>query len=116
MEADNFTKNILDKLKIIISLKILHSEDRIREIYREIAKAKTPGMLLKASEKLPPEEIEICKRILDGEDKKAILKPFKYQKNKNITPAFSFKFSDGDFKRKQRLEVLDRIRKNKLKK
>jgi len=112
---DSFTHNILSKLRLIISLKLLHSEENVKEIYREIAKARTPGMLLEAIEKLPEEEAQIIQKILNNKEEKIVLKPLKHQKNRNITPAFSFKFSEGNFKIKQRLEALDRIRKSKLK-
>ncbi len=112
---DSFTRNILNKLRLIISLKLLHSEENVKKIYREIAKVKTPGMLLEAIERLPEEEAQIIWKILNDKEEKVTSKPLKHQKNKNIIPAFSFKFSDGDFKIKQRLEALDRIKKSKLK-
>ena len=112
---DDFTYRILQELRLIISLKLLQSDINTGKIYREIAKARTPEMLLKAVMKLPEEEIKNIQKILDGEEKRIASKPLKYKKNKNTIPAFSFKLSKyDDFKGKQRLETLDRIKKNKL--
>jgi len=115
---DNFTATILQKLRLLISLKLLHSEDNIKIVYREVAKAKTPGMLLEAIKKLPEEERQNIRKIINI-DERTIFGPLGYTKiitAKYINPKLSFKFSEGDLKRKQRLEALDRIRKSKLEK
>ena len=110
---EHLTSSTLYRLRLLISLRILHSNDEIRKIYREIAKAQTEGMMLEAIRKLPEGEIQYIKETLEPKEK-IIPKPQEHFKQG--VPLLSFKFFDGkDYKRKQRLEVLERIRKSKLK-
>lgn len=114
---DNLTNTILKKLKFTIALRFLHSEENIKRIYQEIARAKTPGMLLEAIKKLPVEEIQSIQKVLRGQEDKSKFYKNMYSKLVEIpkynAPPFSFKFSEGNFKRRQRLETLNKIRKRK---
>ena len=110
---DTFTKSVLQQLKLIISLKMLHSEDEIKKIYQEVAKARTPGMMLEAMRKLPEGEIQIIRNILNKEEK-IILRPLSIYKNALNPPTLSFKFPEKP-KKHPRIEMLDRIKKIKKK-
>lgn len=94
---DTLTKNILQKLKLAISLEFLNPNNTEYEkrIYREISTAKSPGMLLEAIKKLSPEEIERLKKKLEPDVQIIYKTKEKFDKKRAIPNTFSLNFSEN---------------------
>lgn len=109
---DTLTKDIIEKLKLQISLEILKNSP-YKEIYRSITKARTIGMILEACMKLPEEEIEKLKDKLDNNIKTALTPGvyIKVKKEKHIPNTMSFNFKRD--KKHSRLVTIEGIRKRK---
>ena len=109
---DTLIKDILQKLKLTISLELLNPDNSEYEkvVYREIAAAKTMGMLLEAIKKLPPEKMEKLKEKLEPKTEITYKMKEKHQKRLAQT-LFSVNFNEN--KKHPRLIMLEEIKKRK---
>ena len=113
---DSFLSGIESRLEQFVMMRILGCEDpHIRDIYRKVKSVKYTEDLMKLLQLLPESEIFELRNYMDKKDKPIISKFLPARKRKIPVQPLSFKFSEinsfDDFKKKQRLEILNRIKK-----